>query len=166
MNPLDRFRLDGRTVLITGASSGLGAHFALLLARMGARVAVAARRTDKLQDLIHQLAEAGSDARALELDVSDAGSVARCFDALGRWSAPNVVINNAGVTVTKPLLQQTEADYDAVLDTNLKGCWLVATEAARRMVAGDKAAASSTSPRSWASGWPAAWRRMRSPRPA
>jgi NADP-dependent 3-hydroxy acid dehydrogenase YdfG len=123
---------------------------------MGARVAVAARRTDKLQALVQQLADAGSDARALELDVCDAASVTRCFDALGSWGVPNVVINNAGVTVTKPLLQQTEADYDAVLDTNLKGCWLVATEAARRMVAGGQGAASSTSPRSWASGWPAA----------
>lgn len=138
MNPLDRFRLDGRIVLVTGASSGLGTHFALLLAKMGARTAVAARRTDKLQALVQQLAEAGSDALALELDVRDATSVARCFDALASWGAPDVLINNAGVTVTKPLLQQTEADYDAVLDTNLKGAWLVATEAARRMVAAGK----------------------------
>ena len=132
---LNQFRLDGRVVLVTGASSGLGTHFAQLLASVGARVAVAARRADKLQAVVDGIAAAGGQARALSLDVSDAASVRACFDALASWGAPDVVINNAGVTVTRPLLEQTEADFDQVLDTNLKGCWLVATEAARRMVA-------------------------------
>lgn len=134
-NPLDRFRLDGRTALVTGASGGLGAHFAQLLARCGARVALAARRTDKLQSLVDQIGAAGGSARSVALDVADAGSVKRCFDELSQWGTPDLIVNNAGVTVTKPVLQQTEADWDAVVDTNLKGCWLVATEAARRMVA-------------------------------
>jgi NAD(P)-dependent dehydrogenase (short-subunit alcohol dehydrogenase family) len=133
-NSLDRFRLDGQLALVTGASSGLGAHFARLLASCGARVALAARRTDKLQSLVAEIGESGGTARALALDVADAASVARCFDELCEWAIPDVVVNNAGVSVTKPLLQQTEADWDAVVDTNLKGCWLVATEAARRMV--------------------------------
>lgn len=133
--PIDRFRLDGQVALVTGASSGLGAHFAQLLASVGARVALAARRTDKLQALVERITADGGQARALALDVTDAASVARCFDELASWGAPDVVINNAGVTVTKPLLQQTLADYDAVLDANLKGCWLVSTEAGRRMVA-------------------------------
>ena len=60
---------------------------------------------------------------------------APAWTQLADWGAPDIVINNAGVTVTKPLLEQTEADFDQVMDTNLKGCWLVATEAARRMVA-------------------------------
>ena len=132
---LNHFRLDGRVVLVTGASSGLGAHFAQLLASVGARVAVAARRADKLQAVVDGVAAAGGQARALSLDVSDAASVRACFDELASWGAPDVVINNAGVTVTRPLLEQTEEDFDQVLDTNLKGCWLVATEAARRMVA-------------------------------
>lgn len=132
---IDRFRLDGRVVLVTGASSGLGTHFAQLLAEAGARVAVAARRTDKLQSVVDAIVQAGGQARALSLDVSDAASVRACFDALASWGAPDVVVNNAGVTVTRPLLEQTEEDFDHVLDTNLKGCWLVATEAARRMVA-------------------------------
>ena len=134
-NPFDRFRLDRRIALVTGASSGLGAHFALLLARSGASVALAARRIDKLQPLVDQIEQAGGKACALSMDVTDAASVARCFDELASWGPPDVLVNNAGVTVTKPLLEQTEADFDAVVDTNLKGCWLVATEAARRMVA-------------------------------
>ena len=135
---VDRFRLDGRVVLVTGASSGLGAHFAQLLAQAGARVALAARRTDKLQPLADKIAATGGQARALALDVTDASSVRACFDALASWGAPDVVVNNAGVTVTRSLLEQTEADFDNVIDTNLKGCWLVATEGARRMVAAGK----------------------------
>lgn len=131
----DRFRLDGRIALVTGASSGLGTHFAMLLAGAGARVALAARRTDKLHSLVDRITQAGGQARALSLDVTDAAGVRRCFDELATWGAPDVLVNNAGVTVTRPLLEQTEADFDSVINTNLKGCWLVATEAARRMVA-------------------------------
>ena len=132
---LNRFRLDGRIVLVTGASSGLGTHFAHLLASAGARVALAARRADKLQALVDSIATAGGEARALSLDVTDSASVRICFDELTSWGAPDVVVNNAGITVTRPLLEQTEEDFDSVIETNLKGCWLVATEAARRMVA-------------------------------
>ena len=136
--PLNRFRLDGRIVLVTGASSGLGAHFARLLASVGARVVLGARRAEKLLPLQEQIAAEGGEARAIGLDVTDSASVGQCFDELANWGAPDLVVNNAGVTVTKPLLQQTETDYDAVMDTNLKGCWLVATEASRRMVAADR----------------------------
>ncbi len=138
MSAVDRFRLDRKHVLVTGASSGLGAHFARLLVDAGARVSLAARRTDKLQALVEQLRQAGGEARAVALDVTDPSSVGSCFDAVVDWGAPDVVINNAGVTVTKGVLQQSPEDYDLVLDTNLKGAWLVATEAARRMVAAGK----------------------------
>lgn len=135
---IDRFRLDGRVVLVTGASSGLGTHFAQLLADAGARVALAARRTDKLQSVVDAITQAGGEARAYPLDVTSADSVRECLDAISTWGVPDVVVNNAGVTVTRPLLEHTEEDFDHVLDTNLKGSWLVATEAARRMVAGGK----------------------------
>lgn len=138
---LSRFRLDGRVALVTGASSGLGLHFAQLLAGVGARVVLAARRTDKLEASVRQLQAQGSEARAVELDVTRSASVAACFDALADWGAPDVVVNNAGITVTRPLLEQSEADWDQVMDTNLKGGWLVATEAARRMVAAGKGGA-------------------------
>ena len=142
MNPaLAKFSLAGKLVLVTGASSGLGTHFAQLLAGCGARVAVAARRADKLQSVVDAIAQAGGEARAFALDVGDAGSVTACFDAVSAWGVPDVVVNNAGVTVTRALLEQTEADFDSVVDTNLKGNWLVATEAARRMVAAKKGGA-------------------------
>ena len=142
MNPaLAKFSLAGKLVLVTGASSGLGTHFAQLLAGCGARVAVAARRADKLQSVVDAIAQAGDEARAFALDVSDAGSVTACFDAVSAWGVPDVVVNNAGVTVTRALLEQTEADFDSVVDTNLKGNWLVATEAARRLVAAKKGGA-------------------------
>ena len=131
---LNRFRLDGRIVLVTGASSGLGAHFARLLSSAGARLAVAARRADKLKTLVDSITAAGGEARALSLDVTDSSSVRNCFDELASWGAPDAVVNNAGITVTNPMLEQTEDDFDSVIETNLKGCWLVATEAARRMI--------------------------------
>ena len=141
MNVMDKFSLQGKLVLVTGASSGLGTHFALLLASSGAKVAVAARRADKLQSVVDEITQAGGEARAFSLDVSNAQSVRECFDAIGAWSVPDVIINNAGVTVTRALLDQTEEDFDQVMDTNLKGNWLVATEAARRMVAAKKGGA-------------------------
>lgn len=129
----DRFRLDGKTALVTGGSSGLGAHFAVLLAQAGARVALAARRVDLLQPLVEKIQAMGGQALALSLDVTSQASVRRCFNELADWGTVGVLVNNAGVTVTRPLLEHTEEDFDHVLDTNLKGSWLVATEAARHM---------------------------------
>ena len=133
----DLFRLDGRVALITGASSGLGEHFAELLAAAGAKVALAARRADRLQQTVERICSSGAQARSFALDVTDSASVRNCFDELASWGAASVIINNAGITITKPLLQQTEADFDSVMEVNLKGCWLVATEGARRLVAAD-----------------------------
>ena len=134
-----RFRLDGKVALVTGASSGLGEHFAHLLAGAGAHVLVAARRTDKLHTLINEIRLAGGQADAVALDVTDQASVRNALQqATSLAGAPDVLINNAGVTVTRPLLEQTEEDWDSVLDTNLKGNWLVATETARHMIAAGK----------------------------
>ncbi len=138
---IDKFSLNGKLVLVTGASSGLGTHFAQLLASCGAKVAVAARRADKLQAVVDGIAQSGGEARAFSLDVSSAQSVRDCFDAISEWAVPDVIVNNAGVTVTRALLDQTEEDFDSVIDTNLKGNWLVATEGARRMVAAKKGGA-------------------------
>ncbi len=134
------FRVDGRRALVTGASSGLGQRFALTLARAGAEVVVAARRADKLADLVVQIESMSARGLAVSLDVTSAASVAACFDDIEqRTGGPaDIVINNAGVTVTKALLQHTEEDWDAVVGTNLKGGWMVAQEAARRLVAANK----------------------------
>lgn len=131
------FRLDGRRALVTGASSGLGRRFALTLASVGAQVIVVARRADRLAGLVAELEALGAQAMALSLDVTAPASIAACFDEIERRAGgpADVVVNNAGVTVTKPALQQSEADWDAVVGTNLKGSWMVAQEAARRLVA-------------------------------
>jgi NAD(P)-dependent dehydrogenase (short-subunit alcohol dehydrogenase family) len=129
------FHLDNKTAFITGASSGIGKHCALLLAQAGAKVAVASRRIDQLQAVVDQIAQLGGQAKAFELDVTNKKSVVKCFDEVMAWSLPTIVINNAGMSVNRKLLDQTEEDWDRVIDTNLKGSWLVATEAARRMVA-------------------------------
>lgn len=131
------FRVDGRRALVTGASSGLGRRFALALARAGAEVVVVARRADKLAGLVAELESLGARCLAASLDVTDSASVAACFDEVERSAGgpADIVVNNAGVTVTKPLLQQTDDDWDAVVGTNLKGGWRVAQEAARRLVA-------------------------------
>lgn len=130
-----QFTLDGRVALVTGASSGLGRHFARLLAGAGARVAAAARRTDRLDALVAEIAEAGGTAMAVPLDVTDAASVRACLQAVeDRLGGPEVLVNNAGAAISRPLLEQSEADWDQVVQTNLKGAWLMAQECARRMV--------------------------------
>ena len=130
------FSLNGRTALVTGASSGLGRRFALTLAAAGATVAVAARRRDKLADLLEEIGAHGGTALAIELDVGSRTSVLAAFDTIGgAVGVPDVIVNCAGIQVDKPLLQQDEVDWDTVLDTNLKGSWLVAQEGARRLVA-------------------------------
>jgi NAD(P)-dependent dehydrogenase (short-subunit alcohol dehydrogenase family) len=131
----DLFRLDGRHALVTGASSGLGRHFATVLADAGARVTVAARRAAQLAATVDAIAAAGARAHAVRLDVTDAASVAQAFtDAEARFGPVGVLINNAGVTVTRPAIDMAEQDWTSVIDTNLKGAWMVAQHAARRMI--------------------------------
>jgi NAD(P)-dependent dehydrogenase (short-subunit alcohol dehydrogenase family) len=127
------FDLSGRRALITGASSGLGLHFAGTLARAGASVILAARRLERLEAVAAGLRNEGHRVTLLALDVSDAASVTRAFDTLsGERGGIDVLVNNAGVTVSQPAITQTETQWNQVLDTNLKGAWLMATEAARR----------------------------------
>jgi NAD(P)-dependent dehydrogenase (short-subunit alcohol dehydrogenase family) len=133
-DPAQIFSLQGSVALVTGASGALGAHFARTLHASGAEVVLAARRTEALAALAEEL---GDRAAAVPLDVTDAAGVARAFDvAEGAFGAPcDIIVNNAGIAVTKPVLQQTAEDWDNVLDVNLRGCFLVATEGARRLVA-------------------------------
>lgn len=126
----DCFDLTGKTILVTGASSGLGIYFAEMLAARGAVLLLAARRLDKLEAAAARIGQAGGKASTIALDVTDRQSIDAALDAAG---AIDVVVNNAGVTLAKPVLDQTEADWDFVLDTNLKGAFLVSTAAARRM---------------------------------
>ena len=131
-----RFDLSGKVALVTGASSGLGVHFARTLASAGASVAIAARRADRLASLQAELQNAGSKAAAVELDVQSGKSVGAAFDAGEKaLGAIDIVVNNAGISIVKPALEMPEEDWDAVVDTNLRGAWLVAQTAAKRWVA-------------------------------
>ena len=133
---MDQFRLEGRRVLITGASSGLGRHFSMTLAQAGAVVAASARTVAGLSATVAEVEAAGGEIVAVPMDVTDAAGVRAGFDEIAaRIGVPDVIVNNAGVAVSRPLLEQTERDWDQVLDTNLKGAWLVAQEGARRLVA-------------------------------
>ena len=124
--------LRGRHVLVTGASSGLGQHFAELCASHGALVTVGARRRDRLETLVERLIERGAEgAHAVELDVTDAESVARAVERATHAAPLDVVVNNAGTTDNRPALDIDEALYDSVVDTNVKGVWAVSTAAAR-----------------------------------
>ncbi len=132
---LTNFNLTGKVVLVTGASSGFGEHFAHVLSTAGARVIVGARRKDRLQKLVADIDASGGKALAIAMDVTDADSVAAAFDqAEAAFGTVTVLINNAGVAAPKTVHKTTETDWDFVVDTNLKGAWLVAAEAARRMV--------------------------------
>jgi NAD(P)-dependent dehydrogenase (short-subunit alcohol dehydrogenase family) len=136
MSTLERFSLKGRRALVTGASSGLGRHFAQTLAEAGAAVIVAARSAGKLTELVAEIEGGGGRAQAVPMDVTDLASVKSAFDAIEAGSGvADVIVNNAGLAVSRPLLEQTEADWDSVMDTNLKGAWLVAQEGARRLIA-------------------------------
>lgn len=124
--------LSGRTVLITGASSGIGAHLARRAAAAGARVALAARRADRLADLV---AELGANAAAVSMDVEDEGSIIAGYDAVAdRLGVPDAVIANAGISIQGSALDIEAADFDKVMGVNTRGVFLTAREGARRMI--------------------------------
>ena len=130
------FSLDGQVALVTGASTGLGRHFAATLAGAGAKVAAAARRTELLETLVSEIADRGGTARAVALDVTDSAGVAAALDRTEAEFGPvSIVVNNAGLAIDKKLADTDDADWDAVLDTNLRGAFVMAREAARRMAA-------------------------------
>jgi NAD(P)-dependent dehydrogenase (short-subunit alcohol dehydrogenase family) len=131
----DLFGLSARHALVTGASSGLGRHFAGVLAAAGARVTVAARREAELANTVKSIRASGAQAQSVHMDVTDAASVEQAFaEAEEQFGLVTIVINNAGVTVTLNALDITEPTWSRVIDTNLKGCWLVAQQAARRLI--------------------------------
>jgi hypothetical protein len=131
------FDLSGKTALITGASSGLGAHFAKVLASAHANVVLAARRAESLEKIAAEIHQGcGGTVATLRLDVTDSTSVAAAFAAL---TGLDILVNNAGVVRSASALEQSEADWDEVIDTNLKGVFLVAQAAANAMRASKKA---------------------------
>jgi 3-oxoacyl-[acyl-carrier protein] reductase len=132
----DPFDVSQETILITGASQGLGRQFARVLSARGAAVALAARQTAKLKSLEDEIRERGGRAVAVQMDVTDLASIAKAIDSAEAALGPvSVLINNAGIAVEKLAVDQTEADWDSVVNANLKGAYFAATEMARRMIA-------------------------------
>lgn len=133
--------LTGKLFVVTGASSGLGAHFADVLSRAGARVALVARRRGKLEALSETLERRGQQAPVIaEADIRNVSAIrAAIADIIESAGVPDGLVNNAGTVDTAKALEVTEEHWDAVLDTNLKGAWFFATAAAEKMAEAGKA---------------------------
>lgn len=128
--------LSGRTAVVTGASSGLGAHFARVLGRAGAHVCLIARSKDKLEHLVDDLRGAGISADGFAADVTDRPTLEAAFaDIAKARGRVDILINNAGIARTAPFLEMEDADWSAVLDTDLTGVWRAGQIAARLMAA-------------------------------
>lgn len=127
--------LAGQVALVTGAGSGLGQRFALALADAGAVVVVAARRREKLDEVVGAIAGAGGTAYAVELDVRDPQAIARVLDEATELAGlPHVLVNNAGVPDAKRAHRMPLELVDQVLETNLRGPWLLTTDLAARWI--------------------------------
>ena len=127
-------RLDGKVALVTGAFGGLGRDFARMLARAGASVALAGRRLQEGKAIARAMADEGLRVAAIAMDVTDRASVEAAVDeAAAAFGVVDVLVNNAGVAVTRPFLDLTERDWAGVLDVNLDGAWRVAQAVARRL---------------------------------
>src|SRR3954447_762906 len=136
MKAAQLFDLTGRVALITGASSGLGAHFAQTLAENGAKVVLVARRADRLEALKDKIEAAGGQAIAVEADVLDRAAMRRAFDAAEKaLGTVTILINNAGIGHADRVIEMSEETWRRVLGTNLDAVLYWAQEAARRMLA-------------------------------
>lgn len=127
--------LSGLTALVTGASSGLGERFATVLSGAGAKVALAARRTERLDALRQRIEAAGGRALPVRMDVTDLNSIVEAVKQVETELGPiDILVNNSGVSAPARMVEMSEADYDFVMDTNLKGAFFVAREVAAQMI--------------------------------
>lgn len=134
-----------KTVLVTGASSGLGAQFCRALASNGFTVIAAARRLNKLEALCSEINNAGGKAYALALDVTDIKSFPEAIDQAEKMAGPiHCLVNNAGSSISKKAIEMTVEDFDSVIDLNLKGPYFLSTEMARRWMANGSGSSSGT----------------------
>lgn len=132
-----KLELSNKRVVITGASSGLGLHFAKVMSRAGAQLGLLARREDRLRSLASELeAENGSNVVVASCDVVDSVAIQRSINDLhAGLGGIDVLINNAGVARQAPAVAQTLEDWDSVMNTNLRGAWLCAVSVAQHMIA-------------------------------
>ncbi len=126
---------NGKVALVTGASSGLGARFAKILAEAGAQVVLAARRVERLKELRAEIESNGGAAHIVTMDVTDHDSIKSAIAHAETEAGPiDILVNNSGVSSTQRLVDVTPEDYRYVMDTNLQGAFFVAQEAAKRMI--------------------------------
>ncbi|MEU2000636.1 SDR family NAD(P)-dependent oxidoreductase [Rhodococcus sp. NPDC019627] len=137
MSVLDKFRLDGRTAIVTGASSGLGVAFAQALAEAGADVVLAARRVDKLDDTAALVRATGRRALPVATDIADPDQCAALVDAaMTEFGRVDVLVNNAGVATAHPATRETPDQFRSVLDINLSGSYWTAQACGKVMQPG------------------------------
>ena len=130
------FDMSGKVAMVTGASSGFGEHFAKILAARGAKVIVAARRVDRLESLVAEITAEGGEALAVAMDVTNSESIVTAFDqGEAAFGTITLVANNAGIAEVKSALKIDESSWENMIDTNLKGVFIVAQQAAKRMMA-------------------------------
>jgi NAD(P)-dependent dehydrogenase (short-subunit alcohol dehydrogenase family) len=132
----DHLDLSGKVAVVTGASRGIGRAIALCLARWGARVSLAARDTDRLEETARMVRDAGGEALTVATDVTQAAQVRAMVDGtVGRFGRIDVLVNNAGALLLRPFLEITESDWRQILDTNLTSMFLCCKAAGRHLVA-------------------------------
>jgi len=134
------FHLEGKKALITDASSCLGKHFAQVMSQHGAEIVLAGSSTDKVQQLVNKIHSKGARVTAISLDVTNRSSVRECFDQIDDLiGGVDILVNNASIFDTKPAADQNHADWNAMIRTHFIGNWLITTEAARRLIAANRA---------------------------
>lgn len=127
--------LEGKVALITGASSGLGKRFAMVLSQAGAKVVLASRRIERLKELRAEIEASGGAAHVVSLDVTDYQSIKSAVaHAETEAGTIDILVNNSGVSTTQKLTEVTPADFEYVFDTNTRGAFFVAQEVAKRMI--------------------------------
>ncbi|HZD66410.1 MAG TPA: SDR family oxidoreductase [Acidimicrobiales bacterium] len=137
MGILDRFRLDGRVAVVTGASSGLGVAFARALAEAGADVALGARREDRLADTAKAVESAGRRSVAVGTDVARPEQCQALVDAaMETFGQVDLLVNNAGVGTAHPATRESPEDFHRVIEVNLEGCYWMAQACGRVMSPG------------------------------
>ncbi len=131
----ERLTLRNKVALVTGASSGLGAHFSRVLAMAGARVLISGRRQDKLDQLADRISDNQGDVLVLPMDVTDEDSIRHAIVSSNENTGPiTVLVNNAGVAYPDRLVNATEEAWDRTMDTNLKGVWRVSRAVCRNLL--------------------------------
>jgi NAD(P)-dependent dehydrogenase (short-subunit alcohol dehydrogenase family) len=137
MTVLDRFRLDNKVALVTGASSGLGVAFAQALAEAGADVVLGARRVDRLADTAELVRAAGTRALTVATDVADPADCQAMVDAaMAEFGRVDILVNNAGIGTAVPATRETPEQFRGVIDVNLNGCYWMAQACGRVMQPG------------------------------